>query len=164
MLLDIVFTTCAAMVFGTFAQAREPLALSRPVYTQQQTDPSPPMKVTLAEFKRLKFLEGNWRGTGYKTPFFEAYRFVNDSTIESSTSNDPTFAKLEPGSKIVFRNGSIYSEDNGRANWAVTRIDGDGYRFTAINRPGFFVWKSVTPKEWTAALGNGTVYRMHRAK
>lgn len=164
MVRDIVLTTCAAMVLGSSIQAQQPIALSRPVYTQQQTDPTPPMKMMLADFKRLKFLEGKWRGTGYKTPFFESYRFVNDSTIESSTSDDVTVAKLEPGSKIVFRNGSIYSEKDGRANWAVTRIDQDGFRFTAINRPGFFVWKGVKPNEWTALLSGGTVYRMHRVK
>jgi hypothetical protein len=162
MVLDIVFTTCAAVVFSSAADVQEPIAFSRPVYTQQQTDPTPPIKATVAEFKKLKFLEGKWRGTGYKTPFFESYRFVNDSTIESFTSDDASFANRKPGSKIVLRNGSIYSEDDGRARYAVTRMDKDGYRFTAINRPGFFVWKGVHAKEWTALLGNGTVYRMHR--
>ncbi len=164
MVRNIVVSACAAMVFSTSVQAQEQLALSKPVYSQQQTDPSPPIKVSLAEFKKLKFLEGKWRGTGYKTPFFETYRFVNDSTIESGTSDDSTFSKVQPSSRIVLRNGSIYSEENGKANWAVTRVDKDGYHFAAINRPGFFVWKSVKPDEWTALLHNGTVYRMYRIK
>jgi hypothetical protein len=151
MFLETVLAACAALSFSTAA------------YTQE-ADPTPPAKVTRAEFAKLEFLEGKWRGHGYKTPFFESYRFVNDSTIEMRTSEDATFAKTTPGSRIVWRNGSVYSESDGKAGYAVTRIDIAGHRFSAINRPGWFVWKQVSANEWTAVLSGGAVYRMERLK
>jgi hypothetical protein len=152
MLIDLILRACMAMMLTT------------PVYTTQQVDPTPPAKVSLAQFQKLRFLEGKWRGTGYKSPFYEVYRFVNDSTIEMGSADEPTFAKMKPGSRIVLRGGSVYSEEGGKSNYAVTKVDQDGYRFTAINRPGFFVWRSVNADEWTALVGNGTVYRMYRLK
>jgi hypothetical protein len=128
-----------------------------------QTREPAPVKVTLADFRKLKFLEGKWRGTGYRVPFFESYRFVNDSTIEGKTSEDSRFTTTKPGSNIVLRGGSIYSQDIGQPpRWAVTRIDTAGYYFSALGRPGFFIWKSVNPNEWSAVLQGGTVYRMYR--
>jgi hypothetical protein len=158
----MLFGNVAARVRFSFVVVFGVLVGASVVEAQQSE--GPPMKVSAAQFQRLKFLEGKWRGTGYRVPFFETYRFVNDSTIEMGTSEDSTFRKVEKGSTLVLRNGSIYSQDNGQSRWAVTRIDSAGYRFSAIGRPGLFVWKSITPNEWSAVLQNGTVYRMHRIR
>ena len=142
---------CAALAVATAVQAQRPADAT-------------PLKVSQAQFQGLKFVEGKWRGTGYRVPFFEWYRVVNDSTIELSTADDSTFATTQPGSSIVLRSGSIYSQSNGQSRWVVTRIDTAGYYFSAIGRPGGFVWKPVTPNQWTAVLQNGTNYQMYRIK
>lgn len=131
------------------------------VAAQDKSAAPMPVKATAADFRGLKFLEGRWRGTGYQTPFFESYRFVNDSTIEMHSAPDSTFRESKPGSRIEFRAGTIYMGD-GPSRSAVTSIDKDGYRFTALNGRGAFVWKRENANEWTAVLGGGTVYRMYR--
>jgi len=140
---------CLAILGPTVAMAQEKSAAPAPA------------KATAADFRGLKFLEGRWRGTGYQTPFFENYRFVNDSTIEMHSAADSTFRNSKPGSRIEFRAGTIYMGD-GQSRYAVTRIDKDGYRFTELNGRGAFVWKRENANEWTAVLGGGAVYRMYR--
>jgi hypothetical protein len=39
-----------------------------------------PAKVTANDLKKLTWIEGTWLGTGYKTPFYERYRFENGNT------------------------------------------------------------------------------------
>ena len=121
-----------------------------------------PAKVTQADFAGLRFLEGSWKGSGYAPgPFFESYRFVNDSTIEMASWTDSTFAKKSDSTIYVFRNGEIRSR-NGEA--AVVRIDSLGYHFQRLNGQSRWVFRRISPDRWTATLNNGrTVYTLDRA-
>ena len=121
-----------------------------------------PAKVTLADFAGLRFLEGSWKGSGYAPgPFYESYRFVNDSTIEMASWTDSTFAKKSDTAIYVFRNGEIRS---GNGDAAVVRIDSLGYHFQRLNGQGRWVFRPISPDRWTATVNNGrTLYTLDRA-
>src|SRR5688500_3220953 len=106
----------------------------------QPADPGIPVK--LSDFRKLKFIEGNWRGTGYSKPFYESYRFLNDSTIESASYTDSTFTRKEPGGAlIVYRGGRVYDEGQGGYRWALTRLDGGSFHFgPAARATNSFIW------------------------
>lgn len=137
------------------------LASASAAAAQQKAAAPEPAKASPADFTKLRFLEGKWRGMSNGLPFFERYQFVDDSTISMMTSPDSTFATEQPGSKIVRRAGAIYLEE-GESRSAVTRIDSAGYRFTSPNGQYWFVFKSESANTWTATLANGPVYRMSR--
>lgn len=121
-----------------------------------------PSKVTLSEFQGLRFLEGSWKGSGYAPgPFYESYRFVNDSTIEMAAWTDSTFQKKSDSTLYVFRNGEIRSR-GGEA--AVVRIDSLGYHFQRLTgQSSGWVFRRISPDRWTATLGGGrTVYTLDR--
>ena len=121
-----------------------------------------PAKVTLADFAGLRFIEGTWKGSGYAPgPFYETYKFVNDSTIQMFSWTDSTFTKKSDSTTYMFRNGEIRSR-NGEA--AVVRIDSAGYHFRRVagQSPGW-VFRRISADRWTATLNNGrTVYTLDR--
>lgn len=121
-----------------------------------------PARVTLSDFGGLRFIEGSWKGSGYAPgPFYESYRFINDSTMEMAGWSDSTFTKKTDSTLYVFRNGEVRSRD-GRA--AVIRIDSLGYTFANLNGQGRWVFRRITQDRWTATLNNGrTVYTLDRA-
>jgi hypothetical protein len=127
-----------------------------------------PADAKLADFKKLKFIEGNWRGYGYTKPFYESYRFLNDSTIETAAYTDSTFSRREPGGAVIaFRGGRIWDEGDTGYRWVVTRLNGGEYRFGPVAKAtNSFIWRRESDDEWTAIIkganGKTTTYRMER--
>jgi hypothetical protein len=119
-------------------------------------------RFTVEQFRALRWLEGNWRGTlpngGY---FYESYRVVND-TIQMRAHVDSTFGPATDSSRFYFHDGTIY----GGPNQVVDRIDEDGYRFVPLGPQTYsFVWKSTGPDSWTANINGAQgqiVYQMVR--
>lgn len=113
----------------------------------------PPRRTTLAEFSFLRWLEGRWGGSeNGANPFYEAYRFLDDSTLESRTYADSTFVAATDSGAVRWRNG-IVSSGSGGASWVVTAIDSSSVHFEplegAINS---FTWTRTSPAGWTALL------------
>lgn len=149
----------------TITMACATLACATAVTAQEK-----PADLTLADFKKLKFVEGKWRGHGYTKPFFESYRFINDSTIETASYTDSTFTRREPGGAVIaFRGGRIYDEGQSGYRWVVTQLKGSEYRFGPLAKAtNSFVWRRESDAEWTAIIvnanGKSVTYRMERLK
>lgn len=112
---------------------------------------------TIADLQTLRYLEGEWRGSGYEGgPFYESYRFVNDSTIEMTAWSDSTMTTPQERSEYALRNGVIRADNGGR----LVRVDQDGHHF----RRGSSTWtfRQVSPDRWTAQVGPSTTYTMDR--
>lgn len=112
---------------------------------------------TTADLGALRYLEGDWRGSGYEGgPFYESYRFVNDSTIEMTAWSDSTMTTARDHSEYALRDGVIQAGDGGR----LVRVDQDGHHF----RRGSSAWtfRSVSADRWTAQVGPSTTYTMDR--
>ena len=112
---------------------------------------------TLADFQTLRYLEGDWRGSGYQGGlFYESYRFVNDSTIEMTAWTDSTMATPREKSQYMFRDGVIRTGDGAR----LISVDDDGHHFKASSYSWTF--RPVSADRWTAQVGPATTYTMDR--
>ena len=112
---------------------------------------------TLADLQALRYLEGEWRGSGYEGgAFYETYRFVNDSTIEMTAWSDSTMTTPQERSEYALRDGVIRTDNGGR----LISVDQDGHRF----RRGSSTWtfRRVSADRWTAQVGPSTTYTMDR--
>lgn len=114
------------------------------------------VRFTLADFQALRYVEGDWVGSGYAGgPFYESYRFVDDSTIEMTSWTDSTFATVNEQSQYLFRDGIIRTSKGAR----LVRID-DGHHFQATSYSWTF--RPVNADRWTAQVGPSTTYTMDR--
>jgi len=127
---------------------------------------SAPPTFTVAQFKSLSWLAGDWRGSGGAYPsFFEDYRVVNDSTMRMRSIKDSTFAVANDSSLLTLRDGRIQ-----KGNSVVTRLHGDTLRWEPVpgRRGGGFTWIRQSANAWTAVLdgpnGTNVVYEMRRAR
>lgn len=111
---------------------------------------------SLEQFGTLSWLEGRWVGSGGGyAAFFEAYRFVNDSTIEQTTWGNADFAERTGLSEIRLRDGEIVkSQPDGSVEGVATRLVPDTVRFDRSPRRGAggFTWFRVSDDEWRAHL------------
>jgi hypothetical protein len=129
---------------------------------------------TQADFEKLRWLEGSWRGTDAngKNEFYERYRFVGDSKIETESFSDATLSKVDNLSSTYLENGSIYHTSGGGI-WTATRLDDSTIEFVpkekAVNS---FIWKKESADVWRSRMiakdARGgvteTIYRLERIK
>ena len=104
-------------------------------------------QVTAAQFARLRWLAGSWRG---RMPdgkhFYERYAFVNDSTIAVSYFADSTFARATGADSVVLRDGRVRF-----CGATAVRVDDAGVDFTGATGASGFAWSLRAPG-WRATL------------
>lgn len=110
-------------------------------------------RFTAADFARLRWIEGTWRG---RLPdgraFYERYRFVDDSTIAMQAFADSTLTSTSDSARIALRDGMI-ADEGGAARWAATRLDSTGAAFTPIEgATNAFTWIRDRGDRWSTAL------------
>src|SRR5688572_9587455 len=108
---------------------------------------------TLADFQRLRWLDGRWRGfqPDGKT-FYEQYRVLNDSTIAMVGFADSTFGKPTDSSRVQLRGGTV-SNDGRTARWVATRLDSTGVDFAPHHgATNHFTWAREDSTKWNATL------------
>lgn len=126
---------------------------------------------TLADFQRLRWLDGRWRGfqPDGKT-FYEQYRVLNDSTIVMVGFADSTFSKASDSSRVQLRGGTVSSEGR-TARWVATRLDSTGVDFAPHHgATNHFTWAQESATAWNATLRwtdkdgrpRSVVYALHR--
>jgi len=111
-----------------------------------------PSHHTLTDFQSLRWLEGDWRGTGGQRPFFERYEMLNDTTIQIRYFADSTRTEGHGTGSVYLSNGMIYHAADG-ATWVVVQFDSTGIYFAP--REGAhnsFRWTRVSPNTWEAVL------------
>ena len=126
---------------------------------------------TLADFQRLRWLNGRWRGfmpDGKK--FYEQYTFLDDSTIEKHAFPDSTFTKPASSSRVQLRGGTV-ADESPAARWVATRLDSVGVDFAPHHgATNHFTWAQESPTTWNATLRwtdkdgrpQTVVYALHR--
>src|SRR5688572_2473049 len=116
---------------------------------QQSFQPPKPKTLTAAELQKLRWIEGSWRGTGVnQPPFFERYRFENDSTLSVDHLEDESFGKVTSTSRYELKNGEF---QNGR--YVATALDDNSISFEPLKAgSNSFVWKRESKDAWTARL------------
>lgn len=113
---------------------------------------TPTAKVSLADFSRLRWIEGRWRGAqSGGAPFYEAYRFHDDSTMWSYSFADSTLRTPRDSSLIAFRGDSLTSGEP--ITWRVIHLDSVSVQFVRVGEESSgFRWTYVGPGAWTALL------------
>ncbi len=112
-----------------------------------------PAQVSSSQFQQLRWLEGDWRGSGGGVDaFYERYRWVDDSTIRKYDFSDSTLRVVTDSGEIVRRGSTVRSESPARS-YVVVALDSASVRFAPErNATNGFEWRRTAPGAWTARL------------
>lgn len=128
-----------------------------------------PKQITPADLARLRWIEGTWRGTGGGVaPFFERYKFENDSTLLVESFKDETL-KVSDVSRFQLKDGRFEGSD-GESGSVATALDDNSITFAPTGKArNSFRFQRVSDNSWKAVLNwteNGVakerVYEMER--
>jgi hypothetical protein len=119
----------------------------------QVTQIDDPATITRAEFAQLKWIEGTWRGSGAnQAPFYERYRFTNDTTLAVDAFTDSTMTRINETSYFVLANGKL-TNTNPNLKWEATKLTDKSVTFTpVVGVRNTFVWDRQTADSWIAVL------------
>jgi hypothetical protein len=115
-----------------------------------QTTAPAPKKFSAADVAKLRWIEGTWRGSGVdQAPFFERYRFENETTLAVDSFPDEKLEKVEDTSRFELKDGQFGSE-----NYAASSIDDTSVDFVPISTKAknTFRWERVSDNSWKATL------------
>lgn len=118
------------------------------------TAPQTPAKnLTAADLKKLRWIEGTWRGTGInQPPFFERYRFESDTVLAIDGFDDEKLTKATDTTRYELKDGEFGGGSDG-ARYAATAIDDNSISFVPVVKArNSFIWKRETKDSWTAIL------------
>jgi hypothetical protein len=131
-----------------------------------------PKQITPAELSKLRWIEGSWRGTGGEVPpFYERYKFENDSTLLVETLADETASKVTDESRFELKDGH-FGSGTADAGSVATAIDDNSISFAPLGKGNFFRFQRESDNSWKAVLNwtdkNGVakerIYLMERLK
>lgn len=146
-------------------------ALGAPVAAHAQRR-QPVTHFESADFQKLRWLEGRWVGNApAEAPFYEEYRFPNDSTLVITYYADSTFSRATGGAKVYLSVEHVY-QTLGPSQWAAERVDKDGAYFVPlVNAATSLIWAYQSPDGWTSTMRSAasgqertTVYHMRRLR
>jgi len=137
-------------------------------------DPAQTKKFTTADLQKLRWIEGTWRGTGdVEKPFFERYRFENDSVLAVDSFEDETLAKVTDTTRFELKDGEFGGGSQG-SRYVAKSIDGRAIEFApAVNVRNSFRWERESNDVWKATIllpargdkpASHRVYKMERIK
>jgi hypothetical protein len=146
---------------------------SRPPASTPAAAPATPVPLTAAELQKLKWIEGSWRGTGdIEKPFYERYRFENDSTLLIESFDDEKLEKVSEVSRYELRDGQF--GNTGDVRWVATKFDDKSITFSPVAKArNSFTWQSESKDLWKATLtwpdsdkgpAKQRIYNMERMK
>lgn len=133
--------------------------------------PPVPGTFTKADFAKLRWLEGKWRGfmTNGET-FYESYTWENDSTMVKLSFADTTFTNSSDRSTIALR-GTTVSDESATARYVATRLDSIGVDFAPERgATNSFTFTRENATQWSATLRftdakgqpQTVIYALHR--
>ena len=145
-----VLAALAALLGAASLTAPPSPALAQPV-AKDAAAPAP-ARVTRADLARLRWIAGSWRGTGDgQAPFYERYRFVDDSTLLVDSFADSTLARVTETARYELRGGRL--GNTGDVRWVAVAIDGQSVSFAPVARArNGFTWRRDAADAWTAVL------------
>jgi len=128
---------------------RTPAAVPAP----PTASPQAAVRLTRTDFRRLRWIEGSWRGSGSgQAPFYERYRFADDSTLVVDSFADSTLATVSESTRFELRGGSLGNAGQA-VRWVAARLDDRAVDFVPVaGARNTFTWRYETPDRWTALL------------
>jgi len=138
----------------------------------RQAQPPETKKFSASDLEKLRWVEGTWRGSGdVDAPFFERYRFENETTLAVDAFTDETLKTVEDTTRFELKDGQFTNAGEG-SRWIATTIDYQGVTFEPLAKAkNSFRWQRESDNTWTAILkwpvvdgkpGRQRVYKMER--
>ena len=119
---------------------------------------------TQQDLKRIGWIEGNWKGMDNNTPFYEIYKFVNDSTLETTSYNwDGKDSSQSSTTLLQWKENKYYLGD--MMNWEVKEISDSSIYMIPNKANNDIRWRFVDQNNWDAILntnGQDKIYHMER--
>lgn len=131
--------------------ARNPAGTSAPNASSQR----PILKnVTPADLAKLRWIEGSWRGTGdIDKPFYERYKFENETTLAMESFDDDKFSKATDGSRFELKDGEFGSSGPDGSRSAASAIDANSVTFEPVAKSrNSFRFERESENSWKAIL------------
>ena len=109
-------------------------------------------KFTEADIAKLKWIEGTWRGMDGDKPFFERYRFENETAMIVETLADDTLAKVSETSRFQLLDGE-FTHTEGNQSSAASSITDKSVQFVPTSGGGnSFRFERQSDGTWNAIL------------
>ena len=121
---------------------------------QSTSDQKPtPKTISATDLARLRWIEGSWRGTGdIDKPFYERYKFENDTTLVVESFPDEKFEKADDVSKFELKNAEFGTSADGAGSVA-TAFDDNSITFAPLGKArNTYKWQRETADSWKAIL------------
>ena len=139
-----------------YACTSKPTTISADTPLTQATPtpvPATPAKLTAEDLKKLRWIEGTWRGTGVNQPaFFERYRWENDTTLAVDSFENEKLEKVTDTTRFELKDGEFGGGSEG-ARYVATALDDKSITFgPVIKARNDFVWKYESKDAWTAII------------
>jgi hypothetical protein len=186
-LLGVLIVGAAlALSAGTRAEVRRGLRdgfRTTAASAARAAHPDAPASLTAADLAHLRWIEGTWRGAGSgQAPFYERYRFADDSTLLVESFADSTLGTVTDATRFELRGGRVTSvpgtTQSGAtpaARWVASGFTPDrSITFAPLEHArNSFTWRRDAPDAWTALLdwpatptqpARQRVYEMRRSK
>lgn len=165
----ILLTIIGCAPKPTATSANAPLTQATPTPTPV---PATPAKLTADDLKKLRWIEGTWRGTGVTQPaFFERYRWENDTTLAVDSFENEKLEKVTDTTRFELKDGEFGGGSEG-ARYVATALDDNAITFgPVVKARNSFVWKRESKDLWTAIIQplprpdrptKETIYKMER--
>jgi hypothetical protein len=109
--------------------------------------------ISAADLKKLRWIEGSWRGTGdVEKPFYERYRFENDSTLVVESFDDEKLGKVTDVTRFELKDGT-FGNASETSRWAATDLRDDSVTFEPVKGArNSFRWQRESANVWKATL------------
>ena len=105
-----------------------------------------------ADLKKIKWIEGKWKGIYQGKPFYEIYEFINDTTLRiTSYEWDGKDSSKSSRSFVYWKDGSYYLGDE--MNYKVTNISDKEIKMLPNHKANNdILWKYNSNNSWKAIL------------
>jgi len=144
-----------ALIAACDPPPRTPAAASAPAATPAPTaaNPAASARITPGDFRKLRWIEGSWRGSGDgQAPFYERYRFADDSTLIVDSFPDSTLASVSESTRFELRGGTLGNAST-TTRWVASRLDGRAVDFVPeVGVRNTFTWRYESRDSWWALL------------
>lgn len=139
-LFPLLLTALLATAFGV------------PGANAQTPDSQPAQKFTAKDLQKLKWIIGDWKGTGdIDKPFFERYRFEGASVL--AVDELESEADTAGGNTTRFSLTDGVLGNVGASRWQASLINNEMIKFVPVaGARNSFIWEKVSKDEWRATL------------
>ena len=114
-----------------------------------------PATLRTGDLRALQWIAGTWRGSSDgQSPFYERYRFVDDSTLLVESFKDSTLNAVTESTRYELRAGRFANAGSAdAAQWVAVRLTGGAITFAPVRRArNRFTWRPSSADEWIADL------------